>query len=50
VTSVDVTAWGDLTISLSDDFQIEVRKAGSAHREHWRFFQPYRDVDHVVFD
>lgn len=50
VTSVDVTAWGDLTISLSDDFRIEVRRAGSAHREHWRFFQPYRDVDHVVFD
>ncbi|GAA3633548.1 hypothetical protein GCM10022267_20360 [Lentzea roselyniae] len=48
VTSAEVTAWGDLTISLSDDFRIDVLRTGSVRHEEWRFFRPYRDDDHVV--
>ncbi|RAS68964.1 hypothetical protein C8D87_1021042 [Lentzea atacamensis] len=48
MTSAEVTAWGDLTISLSGDFRIDVLRTGSVRHEEWRFFRPYRDDDHVV--
>ncbi|MET8762178.1 hypothetical protein [Lentzea sp. NPDC004782] len=49
VTSVDVTAWADLTISLSYGFRIEVlRLTSSVRTELWRFFRLHRDEPHVV--
>ena len=48
VTSVEVTAWGDLAVSLSDGFRIETVRTGSVREEDWRFFRPGRDDDHVV--
>jgi len=48
VTSVDVTEWGDLVISLSHGFRVDVLRTGSVQEEGWRFFRPYRDDDHVV--
>lgn len=51
VTSVEVTTWGDLTIGLTGGLRIEVVVDSSRQEEHWRFFRPYRDEDHlVVFD
>lgn len=51
VTSVEMTTWGDLTIGLTDGLRIEVVVDSSRLEEHWRFFRPYRDDDHlVVFD
>ncbi|MGW6936291.1 hypothetical protein ACWGE0_39960 [Lentzea sp. NPDC054927] len=48
VTSVEVTSLGDLTVSLSDGFRLEVRRDGVVRDEDWRFFRPYRDDEHVV--
>lgn len=49
VTAVGVAVWGDLTFSLSNGFRIDVLRVGSVpDKEHWRFFRPYRDEEHVV--
>lgn len=48
VTSVEVTELGELTVSLSEGLRIEVFMDDVARLEHWRFFRPYRDEDHVV--
>ncbi|WP_112264828.1 hypothetical protein [Lentzea terrae] len=48
VTSTQVTAWGDLTISFSDGLRIEALRTGSVRHEEWRFFRPYLEHDHVV--
>ncbi|WP_156213199.1 hypothetical protein [Lentzea aerocolonigenes] len=48
VASVEVTTWGDLAISLSNGYQVEVLRTGSVREEDWRFFKPYSANDHVV--
>ncbi len=39
---------GDLTISLTDGFRIDVLRVGSVREEDWRFLSPHRDEEHVV--
>jgi hypothetical protein len=49
VQSANAGDAGSLTLALSSGFKLDVFPQDSESGEHWRFFEPYSEKQHLVF-